>query len=126
MRYGLINNADKAALEETIDLIFRNTDSDIINITEVGIFDGDTARGIKAYVESKGKKVNYTCIDNNHDFEVKKPFEECNLILGNSNEVYNQIEDYSQHLIFIDALHTYSAVVSDFMCYSNKVKNGVN
>ena len=45
MNYGLIGNADKRALEETIDLIFRNTDSDTLNITEVGIFDGDTAKG---------------------------------------------------------------------------------
>lgn len=141
IKYGLISSVDSSVLERTIDLIFDDLDEygEVINITEIGVFDGQTARGIYEYVTNKeyaaydielmmdanhNYECNYTAIDNEKDKPILKPFPECNLIIGNSNEVYNQIEDNSQHLIFVDGCHCFAYVVSDFFCYAQKVKVG--
>lgn len=66
----------------------------------------------------------YHAIDNEKDKPILKPFEGCNMIIGNSNEVYNRLEDDSQHLIFVDGCHCFAHVISDFFCYAPKVKVG--
>ena len=96
-----------------------------INITEIGLFNCGTAMGLVEYAASKkGLAVKYTGIDNEKDKPVENIPRWMNFIKGNSNEVYNQIEDNSQHLIIIDGLHTFAGVVSDFFCYAPKVKVG--
>lgn len=134
IQYGLISKVDAAVLEKTVDLICKEFNSDRnIKVTEIGIFGGQTARGINEYIQSKDWAVNgivskhrcnYIAIDNQKDKTVLPPFEGCNLIIGNSNEVYNQIEDNSQHLCFIDGCHCFAHVISDFFCYAPKVKIG--
>lgn len=139
IKYGLISGCDAMTLEKTIDLICESFDEKTLNVTEIGIFDGQTARGIYEYITNKeyasyeielGRdtnkdyQCNYTAIDNEKDKLIKLPFPECKFIRGNSNEVYNQIEDNSQHLIFIDGCHCFAHVVSDFFCYAPKVKVG--
>jgi hypothetical protein len=97
--------------------------NDIINVTEVGVYGGDTGKGICEYIKSKNKNYWITGVDNFKEGEaVRFPYNE--LIKGNSSEVYNQLEDESQHLIFIDGCHTFPMVVSDFFCYAPKVKIG--
>lgn len=44
--------------------------------------------------------------------------------MGNSSEVYNQLEDNSQHLILCDGDHSLIGVISDFFAYADKVKAG--
>lgn len=140
IKYGLISETDARCLEKTIDIIALHNPGQVINITEIGIFDGQTARGLYEYTKSKqygglgenqdspmqlfNYQCNYTAIDNNKDKEVLLPFPECRMIIGNSTEVYNQISDESQHLIFVDACHCFAHVVSDFFCYAPKVKVG--
>lgn len=136
IQYGLISQTDARTLEKTLDLICNARD-EVINVCEIGIFDGQTARGIYEYVTNSKYivvendiptvlkyKCNYTAIDNNKDKEVFKPFEDCTLIIGNSNEVYNALADNSQHLIFVDGCHALPCVISDFFCYAGKVKVG--
>lgn len=138
IKYGLISETDARTLEKTIDLIFNNDDE--ISITEIGLYNCQTAQGLYEYVNSKsfwkdfqeGRKkmgggrifkCNYTGIDNNKDKWIEAP-DWMKFISGNSNEVYNQLEDNSQHLIIIDANHSYPYVISDYFCYKNKVKIG--
>ena len=121
-QYGLISKTDASVIEKTIDLII---DREFIhhleiNVTEVGLYNCQTSISIRDYILSKGRHVNYTGIDNQKDKPINPP-EWMNFILGDSSLVYNKIKDYSQHMIFIDGLHTYPAVVSDFFCYMNKV-----
>ena len=134
IKYGLISGTDARTLEKTIDLIFDNAEfSSIVfngsfntlNILEVGCYAGCTGNAMKLYCESKSghPMVKLTGIDNNKDGETIR-FKYDNLIVGNSNEVYNQIPDNSQHLIFIDGCHTFPAVIADFFCYAPKVKPG--
>lgn len=123
IKYGLISETDATALEKTIDFICGGMGNDIINITEIGVYGGGTGRGICEYIKSKGNNYWITGIDSFKDKEtVIFPYNE--MIYGDSNEVYNKIEDNSQHLIFVDGCHCFSHVVSDFFCYAPKVKVG--
>lgn len=123
IKYGLISETDARCLENTIEIMCKDFAGDIINITEVGVYGGDTGRGICEYIKSKGRNYLITGIDSFKDKEtVRFPYNE--MIYGNSNEVYNQIEDESQHLIFVDGCHCFAHVISDFFCYAPKVKKG--
>lgn len=124
MKYGLITEKDSATLEKTLDLVCEEFNSGIINTTELGVRDGRTSRGIHNYLKSKGRINFHTGVDNNRDIDVSPPFPGCHLIIGNSIEVYNQIEDNSQHFLFIDACHSYPMTMADFLVYSGKVKIG--
>jgi hypothetical protein len=121
--YGLISDVDAATLEKTMDLICADFYHHPICILEVGLYNGRTSKGIKEYIESKGREVKLTGIDNYADGE-KLVFypPSAELIVGNSSDVYYKIPDHSQHLIFIDANHSYLSVIQDFFAYSDKVK----
>ncbi len=124
VKYGLISETDARVLEKTIDLICNESPevSEFINVTEIGLFNAATLFGINEYI-NKVKKRNVHCIgiDNENDKPIEKQlwFE---YIKGNSNEVYNQLEDNSQHMIVVDANHAYPYVLSDFFCYEKKLK----
>lgn len=124
IKYGLISEVDGRTIEKTLDLLLSDQSNNYpISVVEIGVYGGDTGRGICEYIKSKGRNYWITGIDNRRDGEVVRfPYNE--MIYGNSTEVYNQIEDESQHLCFIDGLHTFAGVISDFFCYAPKVKKG--
>lgn len=126
IKYGLISKVDARCLEKTIDLIcneFKSPDDWMINVTEIGIYGGVTGNGIRQYLHSKGREIMLTGIDNKKDNEeILYPYD--NLIIGNSNEIYNKLEDESQHLIFFDGGHAYPTVIADWYCYMDKIKRG--
>jgi hypothetical protein len=124
MPYGLISETDAMTLEKTIDLICDEFKNEFINVTEIGLYNCETAIGIWKYIgQKKVRHCKYIGIDNEKDNKIEPPGF-INLIIGNSNEVYNQLEDNSQHLVFVDGCHCFSHVVSDFFCYAPKVKVG--
>jgi hypothetical protein len=123
IKYGLISETDARTLEKTIDLICRDIYG-TINVTEVGLYNCETSNGISDYTWQQHKvRINYTGIDCEKDKLIHPP-DWMHFIRGNSNEVYNQLEDNSQHLIFVDGCHCFAHVVSDFFCYAQKVKRG--
>jgi len=124
IKYGLISETDARTLEKTIDLICENLDDKHIRITEIGIFNGDTGKGLKECVVSKNRRVIVTGVDNGIIKAIPNNVDYDCIIEGNSQDVYNSIQDESQHLIFIDGLHTFAGVISDFFCYAPKVKVG--
>lgn len=120
IKYGLISEVDARCLERTMDLICKEFPKDSLEITEIGIYSGETGWGMTKYFTKKGMASWWTGVDNSRDAqEVLYPPD--NFIKGNSTEVYNQIEDDSQHLIFIDGDHSYIGVISDFFAYCDKV-----
>jgi hypothetical protein len=124
IQYGLISKVDAGVIEKTLDLIIQEFAGDLFT-TEVGIYSGKTSMGICNYVWGKYRKVYHTGIDNFKDGEVPGDYPVSQILIrGNSSEVYNQLEDNSQHLIFIDGCHCFAHVVSDFFCYAPKVKEG--
>jgi hypothetical protein len=123
MNYGLISNLDAEILEKTLGLICRDF-PEVINYCEIGLYNGRTANGVKEFLESKDRKSVITGIESFSDNEKLVYFPEgANLIAGNSGEVYNLLEDESQHLIFVDGNHNFPSVVADFFCYADKVKD---
>lgn len=119
--YGLISGVDANTIEKTIDLIAKDFPFAVeISVTEIGLFNCHTAKGVRDYILSKGYGVNYTGIDNERDKPIEAP-DWMNFINGDSNIVYNQLKDFSQHLIIVDGLHTYAGVIQDFFCYMDKV-----
>jgi len=124
IQYGLISKVDAACLEKTIDLICNEfRDAHPIRMLEIGVYGGETGNGVRQYAQSRWREVVLTGIDNNKDGEEVIYFYN-KLIIGNSNEVYNQLEDESQHLILVDANHSFPYVISDWFCYTPKVKKG--
>lgn len=134
IKYGLISETDARTIEKTIDLILNSfpeilsggeltlPPSNPIRITEIGLFDCGTVNGIFSYLSTKCA-ISYIGIDNEKDKPINAP-EWITYIKGNSSEVYNQLEDNSQHLIFQDANHSYPSAIQDFFCYMRKVKVG--
>jgi len=123
IKYGLISETDARCLEKTIDLILHKNSQEYIYVTEIGLFDCGTSNAIFNYIEKKSLECVYTGIDNNKDKQVIVPFW-MKFIQGNSNEVYNQLSDNSQDLIFVDGDHSLIGVISDFYAYADKVKVG--
>lgn len=123
-KIGLITPSDANALKECILHINNSYSTGSIKITEVGIHAGHTSRLLKQFVESLGRELDYTGIDAQVDFKMGPPFPEAKFIVGFSNDVYDQIEDGSQHLIFIDANHNLMCTVTDFLLYQSKLKHG--
>lgn len=121
IKYGLISKVDASVIEKTLDLILAANKDEVINVTEIGLFDCGTAIGICDYLRSKDATFCYTGIDNEKDKPIQPP-PYINYIKGNSNEVYHKLENNSQHLIFVDSCHCFAHVISDFFCYEPKVK----
>jgi hypothetical protein len=122
MSYGLLTAKDIETIEKTLDLVCESNYNDPVRVTEIGVRDGSTSRGINKYLVKKGKLVFYTGIDNNHDMEVQEPFDGCYLIIGNSGEVFYKLQDNSQNFIFLDANHSLFNTTADFLLYMSKVR----
>lgn len=127
IKYGLISKVDADCLEKTIDLICNEFKGEEINIVEIGLFDCGTATGIFDYAwqthPNDIKGINYIGIDNEKDKPINPP-DWLTYIKGDSNSVYNQLEDESQNMIIVDGNHSFPYVISDWHCYKNKLKKG--
>lgn len=127
VKYGLISETDARTIEKTLDLLISELVGEKrgpIHTCEIGIFNGDTSRGINQYISQNGRLNIHTAIDNNIYGNATRPFPECIFVVGNSTEVAYRIPDESQHFIFVDGCHAFHAVVADFFCYATKVVKG--
>lgn len=121
MKYGLLPSKDIETIEKTLDLAceFKG----VLNTLEIGVFHGDTSRGIRDYLKNKGREISHTAIDNQRDFKMNSPFPECKFLIGNSYEVYTKVEP-DKHFIFIDGNHSFPITMVDFLVYESKVVDG--
>lgn len=124
MKYGIMPEFDYKTLDLILSNICDQFPDGVLNTCEIGVHKGNGSRGIHQFLSDKGRINFHTGIDNNHDLQVSPPFPGCNLIIGNSIEVYNQIADNSQHFILIDGCHNYPMTMADFLVYSDKVRIG--
>lgn len=114
---------DQTVLENTLRLIFNRFPNDVIQITEVGIYSGQSGNALKEFCELNGKQCGTTGIDNGKDGE-KLLFDYNHLYNGDADEMAYKLEDNSQHLIFLDACHCFAHAISNFFSYAPKVKVG--
>jgi len=124
MTYGLMPNSDYKTMDKVLDILCGEFVNEVLMTLEIGVHQGNTSRGIRNYIKSKGRLNNHTGIDNQRDFKMESPFTECNFIIGNSMEVAFKIPDKSQHFLFIDGNHSYPMTMVDFLLYSDKIKDG--
>lgn len=122
-KYGLISETDVRTLEDLL-LTIRSEYPGTIRTCEVGVFDGDTSRGIHQFFLDHGWDNHHIAIDSERYFKIPPPFEGCELILGESMLVNFQVPDNSQHLVFIDANHSFPTTIVDFFSYAPKVIPG--
>lgn len=115
---------DYQIMDNTLLLVMKQFPQGVINTLEIGVRDGRTSRGIHQFLSDAGRINFHTGIDNNHDMETPVPFDGCNLIIGNSMEVFNQVADDSQHLVFQDGCHNLPMTMVDFLLYAPKVRSG--
>lgn len=121
--YGLISATDAAVIEKTLDLIIADFPNQPIRVCEIGIYSGETGKGIKKYIQSKKRECFLTGIDNNADGEPIRFARYYDKLIGkNSTEAAYLLEDNSQHFLFVDGNHSFAAVVADFFCFAPKVK----
>jgi hypothetical protein len=124
IQYGLISKIDSEVIEKTLSLIMTEFPNEEIHTCEIGIFNGQTSRGIRDFIAQHKREHAHVAIDNNKDFPVEKPYPECSLIIGNSMEVYNRIPDNYLHFCFVDGCHALPYVIGDYFCYCDKIKVG--
>lgn len=125
IQYGLISRTDSNAMEEVFDKITKDFPNEPIRYTEVGLYNGRTAHGVKEYFLSKGYPYEITGIESFILGEKMVFFpEDGNLINGSSIEIYNRIPDDSQHFVLIDGNHSFPYVIADYYCYIRKLKKG--
>lgn len=124
LKFGLMTGSDEKTLLKTMALVNEAFPDGVINSLEVGVRRGESSRAIYQFFTNKQRLCFHSGIDNEHDVKDGSPFPECNFIVGNSMDVYNQIPNDSQCLIFIDACHSYPMSILDFLLYSDKLRIG--
>jgi Methyltransferase domain len=122
--FGCITETDKRTLQTAIETTCDTLNSDTLKFCEIGIFTGDTARGIKQVTENKGKRLVYWGVDNESNIPVPLPFFEANVVLGDSAIIYPQVPDLQFDILFIDGSHCTDYAMLDFLNFSPKVKLG--
>lgn len=122
MSYGLLQPEDIAVIEASL-LAFRPIAS--VRVLEIGTFKGDTARGMKAFVESHGYTFEYWGIEPSLlDKDTQRlPFPGSNMIYRKSEEAFHLVPD-GLDLVLVDGNHCRNAVILDIFNYSPKVVPG--
>lgn len=123
LQFGWMTATDENTLLKTMQLVLDNFQG-AINTSEIGVRKGETSRAIYQFFTDAGRVCFHTGIDNERDVKDGSPFPECNFIVGNSIDVFNQIPNDSQCFIFIDACHSYPMTMVDFLVYSDKLRKG--
>lgn len=123
--YGLITSKDAETLEHTLTLVCMSFPAGDIKTCELGLHKGRTAKGIHHYITHiRGRGHKHTAVDNCKDLKVELPFPGCFLLIGTTAAMAELVPNESQHMLFIDADHSFSATITDFSMYCNKLVKG--
>lgn len=120
LKFGWMTGSDGKTLVKTLELVNKEFPEGVINTFEVGVRKGETSRAIHQFFVDNDRINFHSGIDNEHDVKDGSPFEACHFIVGNSMDVFNQLQNDSQHFGFIDACHSYPMTMVDFLVYSDK------
>lgn len=124
LKFGLMTGSDEKTLLKTMELVNDAFPEGVINTFECGVRKGESSRAIHQFFTDRGRINFHTGLDNERDVKDGSPFDGCNFIVGNSIEVYNNLQNESQHFGFIDACHNYPYSLADILLYSDKIKIG--
>jgi Methyltransferase domain len=121
MSYGLITSADASLLELCLRRIIWEFPDETISIVEIGVCHGDTARGIKGFMDGLNVPINYYGVDNGRDRQIDPPFHGATILLGDSSEIYMHLPQ-SIHFVLIDGCHCVNHAMLDFLHVGYNVK----
>lgn len=118
MNYGAITTVDAKVMDDILD----TWQNEPIRVLEIGVWNGQTARGIKERCNKNGCVVDYWGID-------AKPFDGPippwidHYILSSSEDAVDLVQ-VNFHFIFVDGCHCFNHVVLDAVNYGPKVIHG--
>jgi len=121
--YGGLTAIDASIVEQSLLLACKaDSDKEII-VVEIGTFNGKTAKGLKACLESVGRVIQYWGVDNGTLSTMEPPFDGARMIRGDSAEVFHLVPD-NIHFLFIDGCHCGNHVILDTIHYGDRVRRG--
>ena len=127
-KYGAILQEDVDVLEACLSIIASacKAQGRFAKICEIGMHDGNTARGIENFLKAQGVSMTYWGIDPLTEEVNKRPRyrpANCLEIIGDSAEVFNQVPDQLD-LVWVDGCHCRNHVILDTVNYESKVRPG--
>jgi len=120
MKYGAITEKDA----EVFDMLFAAIPKRTVKVLEIGVWKGDTARGMKSACEFNGNACEYTGIDAQRHADPDPPFPGARYIVKPSEEAWEDVRDQLFDLIFVDGCHCLNHVSLDTALYSQFVAPG--
>lgn len=120
--YGTMTNIDVNQIKLSLKYLKTTFKDNHINLLEIGLDKGKTTKSIYNELSELGiRNYTYWGIDNNP--KTKLPFKDFKMIIGKSEDVFNQLPKL--HWVLIDGCHCSNHVMLDFLNYGYKVvKNG--
>jgi len=115
--YGALTPVDISVLESVLSC-FKGSDQ--VTVLEIGIYEGKTAQGIKAYMDRLGVKLDYWGIDSGAICSPKPPFDGAHLIIGDSAECAHLVPECLD-LVLMDGCHCLNHVMLELIHYAPKV-----
>lgn len=92
----------------------------VVRFLEIGMHTGETARGVKEYVERRGAELQYCGIDNGTLCKVEPPFTGALVLKGDSAEVFPFAPE-EVDVVFVDGCHSFNHVILDSFHYGPRV-----
>lgn len=127
-KYGAILQEDVEVLESCLTIVAAacKAQGRFARICEIGMHDGNTARGIENFFKALGLSMTYWGIDPLTAAVNQRPrYIPANglEVIGDSAEVFNQIPD-GLDLVWVDGCHCRNHVVLDTINFESKVRPG--
>lgn len=129
MGYGLLTGVDIDVVEQGLQMAMKRF-SGPIRVVEIGVRDGSTCLGMKSFIESKKRRIDYSGFDNGRDMAVGEPYYgerddplRAKIYLGDSAETYRFCPS-DVHFLFIDGCHCVNHVIVDCLHFGEKVAIG--
>jgi hypothetical protein len=126
--YGLLSKTDIRNLQACLsDILVRRNTGSTINVLEIGVWNGSTAKGIRGFLKDQGYPISYCGIENGNGAEsiTEPPFGGARIIFGDSISARAKIDDWARFdLLIIDGCHCLTHACMDFLCYQSLVTIG--
>jgi hypothetical protein len=121
-KYGMMVKEDEDVMDTTLAALLPNPK---VRVLEIGTYSGDTARGMKRFLEAHGSSIEYWGIDPSLvlHIETPPPFPGATMIREKSEEAFHLVPD-DLHFVFVDGNHSRNSVILDIYNYSTKVVPG--
>lgn len=119
MQYGALNSDDVIVLERVLFCFTARR----LRFLEIGVYDGQTARGIRDYCSENGISLEYCGLDNGNQNDGTLPFEGARMIKGDSAESFHLVPAQFD-VVLSDGCHCVNHVILETIHYGNKVVSG--